>query len=177
MKKRTGSSALKIRLVGLSCLLLLSCGYAFAPQGEHIDKRINNIYVAPFVNKTAEAEVENYMRTAFIDQVIQNNRFKTVPTLEQADAVINGNVISLTTAALSYRNNILAAEERMTITLEASFREKESGKTIWSSQNVVGTTDYKLQDNVDPQPARRQALTKLAKDTAENAFNMMMSDF
>jgi len=117
------------------------------------------------------------MRTAFIDQVIQSNRFKTVPTLEQADAVINGNVISLTTAALSYRNNILAAEERMTITLEASFREKESGKTIWSSQNVVGTTDYKLQDNVDPQPARRQALTKLAKDTAENAFNMMMSDF
>jgi len=128
-------------------------------------------------NKTAEAEVENYMRTAFIDQVIQSNRFKTVPTLEQADAVINGNVISLTTAALSYRNNILAAEERMTITLEASFREKESGKTIWSSQNVVGTTDYKLQDNVDPQPARRQALAKLAKDTAENAFNMMMSDF
>jgi len=78
---------------------------------------------------------------------------------------------------LSYRNNILAAEERMSIILEASLREKDSGKTIWSSQNVVGTSDYKLQDNVNPKPARQQALAKLAKDTAENTFNLMMSDF
>jgi outer membrane lipopolysaccharide assembly protein LptE/RlpB len=161
--------------LGLPCVLLLSCGYGFAPQGEHIDKRIVNIYVAPFVNKTSEAE--NILRNAFIDQILQGNRFKSVPTLEQADAVINVNIISITTGVLSYRNNILAAEERMTLTLEASLREKDSGKTIWSSQNVVGTSDYKLQDNVNPKPARQQALIKLAKDTAENTFNLMMADF
>ncbi|MDD4092722.1 MAG: LPS assembly lipoprotein LptE [Smithellaceae bacterium] len=177
MKRQRGLSAVKLSLLGLSCVWLLSCGYGFAPQGEHIDKRIVNIYVAPFVNKTAEAEAENILRTAFIDQILQSNRFKSAPTLEQADAIINANIISITTGVLSYRNNILAAEERMTITLEASLREKDSGKTIWSSQNVVGTSDYKLQDNVNPKPARQQALTKLAKDTAENTFNLMMSDF
>ena len=177
MKKQRGLSVIKLLLLGLPCVLLLSCGYGFAPQGEHIDKRIVNIYVAPFVNKTSEAEAENILRNAFIDQILQGNRFKSVPTLEQADAVINVNIISITTGVLSYRNNILAAEERMTLTLEASLREKDSGKTIWSSQNVVGTSDYKLQDNVNPKPARQQALIKLAKDTAENTFNLMMSDF
>jgi outer membrane lipopolysaccharide assembly protein LptE/RlpB len=175
MKKQRGLSAIKLSLLSLPCVLLLSCGYGFAPQGEHIDKRIVNIYVAPFVNKTSEAE--NILRNAFIDQILQGNRFKSVPTLEQADAVINVNIISITTGVLSYRNNILAAEERMTLTLEASLREKDSGKTIWSSQNVVGTSDYKLQDNVNPKPARQQALIKLAKDTAENTFNLMMADF
>ena len=177
MKKQRGLSAIKLLLLGLSCALLLSCGYGFAPQGEHIDKRIVNIYVAPFVNKTSEAEAENILRTAFIDQILQGNRFKSVPTLEQADAIINVNIISITTGVLAYRNNILAAEERMSLTLEAGLREKDSGKTIWSSQNVVGTSDYKLQDNVNPKPARQQALAKLAKDTAENTFNLMMSDF
>jgi hypothetical protein len=177
MKKQRGLSAIKLSLLGLSCVWLLGCSYGFAPQGEYIDKRIVHIYVAPFVNKTAEAEAENIMRTAFIDQVVQSHRFKSVSTAEQADAIINANISSITTGVLSYRDNILAAEERMTVTLEASLREKDSGKTIWSSQNVAGTSDYKLQDSVNPKPARQQALAKLAKDTAENTFNLMMSDF
>ena len=177
MKKPGVLSAIRIGFLCLSCFCLIGCGYGFAPQGEHIDKRIVKIYVAPFVNKTAEAEAENILRAAFIDQILQSSRFKSALTLEQADAVINGTVISITTGVLSYRNNILAAEERMTITLEASLREKDSGKTIWSSQNVAGTSDYKLQDSVNPKPARQQALAKLAKDTAENTFNLMMSDF
>lgn len=171
------SVAIKSCLFGLSCLLLASCGYGFAPQGEHIDRRISNIYVEPFGNKTAEPEIENYIRTAFIDQIILGKRFHPVPTLEQADAVISGNVLNITTGTLSYRNTVLAAEERMYVTLEASLREKASGKIIWSSRNVTGTTDYKLQDDVNPRPARRSAMSKLAKDTVENAYNMMMSDF
>lgn len=164
-------------LFGLSFLLLFGCGYGFAPQGEHIDKRVNNIYVETFGNKTAEPEVENFIRTAFIDQLIQGKRFKTVPTIDQADAIISGSVLSLTTGTLSYRNSVLAAEERMYVTLEASLREKASGKIIWSSRSITGTTDYKLQDDVNPRPARRSAMSKLAKDTVENAYNMMMSDF
>lgn len=168
---------IKVCLISALAWVVFGCGYAFAPQGEHIDRRIQNVYVAPFGNKTALAEVENYMRTAFIDQLIQSNRFKTVPNIEQADAIISGNVLNISMGALSYRENLLAAEERMTVTLEASFREKDTGKTIWSSRNIIGTSDYRLLDDTNPLPARKQALSKLARDTAENAFNLMMSDF
>jgi len=177
MKPPKALSFIPIGLLSFACFWLMSCGYGFAPQGEHIDRRIVNLYVAPVVNKTSEAEAENILRTAFIDQILQSNRFKSASSPEQADAIIKASIISITTGVLSYRNNILAAEERMTITLEASLREKDSGKIIWSSPNVVGTADYRLQDNVNPKPARQQALAKLAKDTAENTFNLMMSDF
>ncbi len=177
MKIPKALSRILTGFLSFACVCLMSCGYGFSPQGEHIDKRIVHIYVAPVVNKTSEAEAENILRTAFIDQILQSNRFKIASSLEQADAIINAGILSITTGVLSYRNSILAAEERMTITLEAGLREKDSGKIIWSSQNVVGTADYKLQDNVNPKPARQQALAKLAKDTAENTFNLMMSDF
>jgi hypothetical protein len=177
MKKQNVLSVIKLGLTLLMVWVVFGCGYTFAPQGEHIDSRIQNVYVAPFGNRTALAEVENYMRTAFIDQIIQSNRFKTVPDIEQADAIISGNVLNISTGALSYRANLLAAEERMTVILEASFREKDTGRTIWSSRNIVGTADYRLFDDTNPLPARKQALSKLARDTAENAFNLMMADF
>ncbi len=121
--------------------------------------------------------MENLIRTAFINQIIQGGRFKAVPDIEKADAIISGNVLNLNTAALSYQSNILAAEERMTATLEVDFREKDTGKMIWSSRNIVGTNDYRLQDVNNPRPARREALSKLARDTVENAYNLMMSNF
>ncbi len=158
--------------------LILSCGYAFAPQGDYIDNRIKTVYVQPFENKTSQAELENYVRTAFIDQVILSGRFKIVQNVESADAIIKGSVLNINTAPLSYRANTLVAEERATMVLEISFREKESGKTIWSSQSVAGRVDYKMEDNINTFPTtRKNAYVKLSNDTAEKAFNMMMSGF
>lgn len=177
---KTKNLFFKIKLVLLAGLLsvVLGCGYAFAPQGEYIDARIKRIYVEPFANKTAQAEIENFMRTAFIDQILQYSRFKTVADLEQADAVISGKVLNLNTTALSYRKSILAAEERMTVILEVSFREKDSGKILWSSRNVTMTVDYELQDDINLLPAtRKRALAKLSRDTAEKAFTLMMANF
>jgi len=178
MKKQKSFSKIKLGLLFSLVFVVFGCGYAFAPQGEHIDRRIKNVYVEPFGNKTAQAEIENFIRTAFIDQLIQNSRFKAVSNIEQADAIISGNVLALNTEALSYRKSILAAEERMAITLESSFREKDTGKTLWSSRNVTATVEYELRDDINLLPAtRKRALTKLSRDTAEKAFNLMMSNF
>lgn len=176
MKIKAVLMAVAATVVSLAFLLLVGCGYGFAPRGEHIEPGIKNVYVEPFGNKTAQAEVENYLRAAFIDQIIRDSRFKIVNSAEKADAVISGNALNLSTAALSYRDNILAAEERMSLTLEASFRDKE-GKILWSSRELPGMTDYQLQDGVDPTPARKQALFKLTRDAAEHALNLMLSDF
>ena len=178
MKKQNALSVTIFCLLIAAVCTVYGCGYAFSPQGEHIDRRIQKVYVEPFGNRTAQAEVENFMRTAFIDQIIQHSRFKAVANSEEADAIISGAVLDLRTATLSYRKNILAAEERMAVTLETSFREKESGKTIWSSRKVTGTVDYQLQDDINLLPAtRKQALIKLSRDTAEKAFSLMMSNF
>lgn len=178
MKKQKRRLLIKLGAICFFLALLLSCGYSFAPQGEYIDKRIQKVYVESFGNKTAQAEIENYVRTAFIDQLIQSSRLKIVESAESADAIIKGTILNLNTNALSYRANTLAAEERATITLELNFLEKESGKIIWSSKSITGTVDYTLENNINLLPVtRKNALIKLANDTAEKTFNLMMSGF
>ena len=178
MNKKIRQSSIRAVFIGYFCAMIIACGYGFAPQGDHIDKRIQKIYVGQFDNKTAQAEVENYVRSAFIDQFISTRRFKIVESVELADATIKGSILNLTMSPLSYRSNTVAAEERATITMELVFREKESGKDIWKSQGIVGTVDYTIDNNINLLPAtRKTAFIKLANDTAEKTFNQMMSGF
>jgi hypothetical protein len=178
MKKKIGQPLIKAVLICCFFTIIIACGYAFSPQGDYIDKQIQKIYVGQFDNKTAQAEMENYVRSAFIGQFILTRRFKIVESVELADAVVKGSVLTLTTAPLSYRSSTIAAEERATMTLELTFREKASGKDIWKSQGISGTVDYTIGSDINTLPAtRRTAFIKLANDTAEKTFNQMMSGF
>ncbi|MGP8155169.1 MAG: LPS assembly lipoprotein LptE [Smithella sp.] len=178
MKKQNRRQILKILIIFLSYILLFGCGYTFAPQGKYIENRIQRVYVKSFDNKTAQAEIENYFRAAFINQFIQNSRFKIVNNEESADAIVKGTILSLNRSPLSYLQNGLTAEERATIILEVTFQENESGKIIWSSKNMTGLVDYAISDDINLLSSiRKQALIKLADDTAEKAFSLMMSGF
>jgi len=168
------------RIIAISAILasVLACGYAFAPQGDYIDKSIKKVYVQSFKNNTAQAEIDTYIRAAFIDQFIQGGRFSLADNVEEADATLQGTITNLTTTALSYRASTLAAEERATITMDITFQERSSGKVIWTSKNAGGTADYVLPDNINAMPqTRKTALLKLATDTAEKIYNIMMSGF
>ena len=168
----------KIAIICISCAVLFGCGYSFAPRGESIDTRIQKVYVEPFENNTAQAEIENYVRAAFINQFIQHSRFKLTSGTETADAVVRGKIVNLHTSSLTHLKNDLAAEERATMTMEVVFEDKSDGKIIWSAKNITDSVDYVLNEDINMLPAsKKQAFMKLADDMAEKAFNLMMSGF
>jgi len=178
MNNKNRRLIIRIAIICFLSSFLFACGYSFATRGENIDNRIKKVYVQYFDNNTAQAEIENYVRTAFINQFIQNSRLKIVESAEAADAIVKGKILNLNTSPLAYGSNSLTVEERATIILELTFQENESGKIIWSSKNITGTVDYTVSNDINSLPAtRKNAFVKLANDTAEKAFNMMMSGF
>jgi hypothetical protein len=169
---------IKISLICFLSALFFGCGYSFNPRGESIDGHIQKVYVESFGNKTSQAEIENYFRTAFINQFIQNSRFKVVSGTEGADAIVRGKIINFNTSPLSYVKSGLAAEERAAVTLDLTFEDTANSKIIWSSKNMTNSIDYSLNEDINLLPSvRKQALRKLANDMAEKAFNLMMSGF
>ena len=169
---------IKVVIICYFCALLFGCGYSFTSRGESIDKHIQRVYVDAFENKTAQAGVESYIRTAFINQFIQNSRFKIALDTESADAIVRGKILNLHTLPLSHLKNDLAAEERATIIVEVVFEDSANGKIIWSSKEMSDSVDYTLDQDINLLPnTRKQALMKLSNDIAEKAFNLMMSGF
>lgn len=158
-------------------LVLAACGYHFSPGGEYIDPDVRKVFIEPFANRTSQANLEDTIRLAITDWFVRGRRFQIVDNEAQADAIFRGTVKSLTTAPLSSRTTNLAAEERMTLTLELSFEDRRTKKVIWKDANFSGTQDYPVASLSDTEAARKNALTKLSRDTAERAYRMMMSGF
>ena len=161
----------------LAALMLTGCGYRFAAGEESVDPAIRTIFVDVFTNKTSEAYAENIFRTAFINRFVQSGRFKLSSSRGEADAVCRGTIRSLQVSPLAYKASNLAAEERLTITLEISFEERESGRVIWSDGSFTGTGDYIVTSVGVTETSRKNALVKLAGDTAERAYRLMIAGF
>ena len=159
--------------------LAAGCGYHFSPGGEHIDKRLKTVFVDNFSNNTSEANIENYFRNSFIDQFRKGSRFKLVKIKNLADTVLKGSINSLVTPHLAYSTTDLAKENRVIVTMEVVFEERESKTIIWSNKNLSEKEDYIVNEN-NPNTTetnRKTALKKLAEDTAEKTYRYIMSGF
>lgn len=161
----------------LTALLLTGCGYHIAGGEESVSPTFRTVFVDVFTNKTSEAYAENIFRTAFISRFVQEGRFKLARSRGEADVICRGTVRSIQAAPLSYKSTNLSAEDRITVTMEISFEERESGRSIWSDGAFTGTGDYPVTTVGVTEGSRKNALTKLANDTAERAYRLMMSGF
>ncbi len=162
----------------LPLLLAAGCGYRFAPEGEHIDRRIQKVYVENVANMTGEANLENYLRNAFIDQFRQGSRFTLVYKKEFSDAYLTTRLLRIGTSHVSYKSDDIASENRVTLVIEAVFREQSGGGVIWTQKSLSGREAYRVAH--DPNITgnnRKDALKKLCDDLAEKAYRQLMSGF
>jgi hypothetical protein len=157
--------------------LLAGCGYRFEGAGESIYPAIRTVFVDVFANRTSEAYAENIFRAAFINRFVQDGRFKLARSRGEADAVFRGTVKNLITYPLAYKAGNLSAEDRLVITLEFSFEERQSGRILWSEGGFSGTGDYPVTTVGATETIRKNTLIKLADDTAERAYRLIMSGF
>ncbi|MGV8081934.1 MAG: LPS assembly lipoprotein LptE [Syntrophales bacterium] len=167
-------------LIVLVMTSLWACGYHFVGTGgDGIDPAIKRVHVVTFGNATNEPNVENTFRAAFTDRFIQGGRFQIVDQTAQADAVLKGKIKFLVRTPLAYTAGNLASEERWTVTVDLSFEERETGKVLWANSDFGLTGDYKVSSSSlsVTERNRKEALVKLAGDTAERAYSMILSGF
>jgi hypothetical protein len=167
----------------LSGLILIGvcfgCGYHLAGGEDNIDPGIQKVFVDTFANRTSEAGLENLFRNAFIDQVLKGSRFQLAGRRDEADALIRGNIQSLVTSHVAYRETDLAAEERLTVVLEITFEERASKRVLWQNRKFSYYVDYVVSSGQTglTEAYRKSALVKLSNDVAERAYSLILSGF
>jgi len=167
-----------IVIVVVPTLLLAGCGYHFSPGGEHIDRAIQDVFVDNFDNRTTEANVENYFRNSFIDQMRRGSRFDVVASRKGCDAVLSGSIQRIDTSHVSYSSSDVAQEDRIVVTMELAFESVRTGTVIWASENFTGKKVYTVSTNTSTtERNRKAAIRELSDDMAEKAYRSIMSGF
>jgi hypothetical protein len=164
-------------LMVLIAFLLTGCGYHMEGGRGSFAPGVRTVFVDVFTNNTSEANADSIFRVAFNNQVVLNGHFKLALSPGEADAVFRGTILSLQSLPLAYQTTNLSAEDRMTVTMQISFEERATGRVLWANEAYIGTGDYKVTTVGGTATSRRDALVKLADDTAERAYRLMMSDF
>jgi len=164
-------------LMVLTALLLTGCGYSLVGGRGTFAPGVRTVFVDVFTNRTSEANADSIFRIAFNNQVVQSGHFKLAQSPGEADAIFRGTILSLQSSPLAYQTSNLSAEDRITVTMQISFEERASGQVLWANDAYTGTGDYRVTTVGATETSRRDALVKLANDTAERAYRLMMSNF
>ena len=180
-KDRSGRRPWRVHLYWVSLILLAlqlsGCGYSFSGISKAAYPTIQSVYVDVFTNKTSEPNLDVIFRTAFGNEIVSNGHFKLTSNRGEADAIFRGTLVSMQVAPLAYKAGSLSAEDRITVAMELFFEDRVSGRILWTNGSFVGTGDYRISGIGATEVARRAAFTKLAGDSAEKAYRLMMADF
>src|SRR5271157_1487279 len=161
---RIGMSILALALAGCA-------GYKLGPTNG-LPAGSRSVQVNPFVNRTREPRVSEYLAASLRRQLQQDGTFH-LATAGGADILMTGEIIRFDRTGLSYQTNDVLTPQEYTLTLVAHLvaREAHSGK-INFERNVSGRTYIRL--GYDQSSAERQAIPMLTDDLARNAVSLLV---
>src|SRR5512139_2524546 len=127
----------------LSALLGLNgCGYALAGRGSNLPSYIRTIGIPMFVNNTQLFQVEQVLTERVRQEFISRGRYEVVPTDSGADAVLSGQILSVTVAPSAFNAQQQATRYLIALTTKIEFRDIKANTTIWENQSLVFREEY-----------------------------------
>lgn len=167
-----------LRRSGLAAVWLVSaflagCGYTTKSL---LPENIQRVHVAPVVNTIdLSAEIsdktpfrvyrpglEVELTNAIINRYIFDGTLK-VTAPEKADALFEATLVDYRRDALRYSEGEDVQEYRLSVTIDAVFKDKTTGKELWSKR-IVGDTTFFL---AGPRAiSEDQAATRAVEDVA-----------
>ena len=167
-----------MRFVTIALLLLLAgCGYNFPGQGGSLPGDVQKVYLPLFANRTAEPYLETLLSNDLSEVLSRNGNISQVESRQQAEAVLEGTIISYTSKALSYDKNDDVGEYRATIGVEVKLRQVEDNKLLWQG-TVVMDDEYLAADDKNVQEdLERDAIEEISPRIAEEVLSRLLDDF
>jgi hypothetical protein len=176
-------------LLGYLCLshLLLffpGCGYHRAERAD-IPAWIKTIYVAPWTNRSNELLLGSWITDELRQEFLRGSALE-LASRDEADVVLEGEVVSLSTSGLSYQYYDRAIERRIVAECSVSIKDRKTGKVLWQTSDIVREEEFlverkviepKVLDVMKTEALRDQALQRLSRDVAETIYHRIAGVF
>ena len=170
------------RWVALAVLLaavaaLPGCGYALAGRGSFLPAYIQTIGIPQFGNVTPY-EVEQAFTAHVRSEFIGRGKYKILPETAGVDAVLTGEIQSLTIAPASFTDQNQASRYFVTVVAKMEFRDLKTNNVLWENPSLVFREEYEATqgtDALDPNAFFGQEANALERITTEFARTVVSS--
>ena len=146
----TGTRGWGLGVLGLLCLGAAACGYTLAGRGAFLPANIRTIGVPTFTNHTTVFNLETLLTQKVRAELIGRGKYQILPQDTGVDAVLVGDVATVSLAPASFTTQQLASRYTITIVANIQLRDVRENKVLWENPSMVFRQDY---DNTSGQSA------------------------
>jgi hypothetical protein len=160
-----------------------ACGYALAGTGSFLPDYIKTIGVPTFANRTTVFNLETQITDKVRSEFIGRGRYEIVPDQVGVDALLTGEVSSVSIIPASFTDQQLASRYVVTMTARVELKDMRDNKVLWDNPSLLFRQEYEAQSStgvVDPAAFFSQdlnALERLTTDFARTIVSAILEAF
>jgi outer membrane lipopolysaccharide assembly protein LptE/RlpB len=150
--------------LGLLVAAGAGCGYSFRGT---LPEYIQTVAVPVFANKTGEPRIESLLTNAVVEAFSTNGRLRVVRR-EDADAVLEGEVIGYNVQSISYDSQANVRQYRLTVTMNLKLLDMKKSGVLFEEHNLREKADFQVMNAVSQtisveETALRTAATEVGR--------------
>ena len=159
------------------------CGYSLAGRGSFLPSYIKTIGVPMFINRTTVFNLETLLTQKVRAEFIGRGKYQILPQDTGVDAVLVGDVATVSIAPSAFNANQLAQRYTITIVANIQLRDVRENKVLWENPSMVFRQDYDNtsgQNALDPAAFFGQevnALDRVSTDFARTIVSSILEAF
>ncbi|MBI2219803.1 MAG: LptE family protein [Acidobacteria bacterium] len=120
------------------------CGYTLAGRGSFLPESIRTIGVPLFVNSTPVFDIERRLTERVRSEFIGRGRYRVIPEVAGADAVLTGEITSITLTPSSFNDQQQATRYAIVVTTRLEFKDVQADKILWSNPSWQFREEYEV---------------------------------
>lgn len=165
------------RLLPLLALALLAggCGYSLRSS---LPAHIKLVHVPTLVNRTQEPGIEDFVTQALTQAVITSGRVRIARNAQDADAVLEGQIIEYNLSSVAFDRNANSTQYRLRIALALTLRDLRKQAILWKQDRIEERSDFNVAGQGSTNISREeQAVKKAAVELSRAIVSFAFEDF
>jgi hypothetical protein len=159
------------------------CGYSLAGRGSFLPESIKTIGVPLFTNSSQVFDIERRLTERVRSEFIGRGKYRVLPDAAGADAVLTGEISSVTLTPSSFNEQQLATRYVITVTTKLEFKDVKADKILWSNPAWQFREEYEVTNASEATDVNAffgqeaNALDRIAQNFARSVVSAILEAF
>jgi hypothetical protein len=160
------------------------CGYALAGRGSFLPATIRTVGIPTLENRSTFFQVEDMLTEKIRAEFIGRGKYSVTPDAAGADAVLTGEVLTISVTPVGINENQLASRYLFTVAMKMAFTEARTQDVLWSDDSLIFRGEYDLgarpaANSSDPGflDQERSSMDRIATDVARSVVTAILEAF
>ena len=176
MDRRVAIAALTPAL--LLAATLAGCGYGLVGRTSSLPPDIQEIYIEPLGNRTLREQIDQEFTRAITDEFIRRQRYRVVNSMEEADAVLVGEVTSFAVRPVGFDpTEGRGSEYEIQVMASMEFRRTDGDEVLWKQPYYQFRENYTFDDSAAFTNREDQAVIEVADEFAQTLVIDILEGF